>query len=172
MKKSLFLVLALVTFASLPSFAQDGRFSAGLEIGLPTGDFGDAVGVGIGITGRYESAINNNLTWMATLGFVSFTEKDDSGLKASIIPIQGGLKYYFNNSFDGFYAGAELGLNIVKVKYDGGPFNDGGSDSDTELGFAPQIGYHLANVDVSLRYQIVDDLDYFGIRAAYVFNKK
>ncbi len=59
---------------------------------------------------------------MATFGFISFTEKDDLDRQASIIPIQGGLKYYFDNSFSGFYAGVELGLNVVKVKWDGGPF--------------------------------------------------
>jgi hypothetical protein len=167
MKKVLVLVFALVTVASVSTFAQDGRFSAGLELGIPTGDLDEAVGVGLGITGRYEAAINEHLDWMVTTGFISFGEKDNSGVKLSIIPIQGGLKYYLDNSFNGFYFGAELGLNIVKVKFDGG-----GSDSETDLGFAPQIGYHLANVDLSMRYQIVDEADFFGIRAAYVFNRK
>lgn len=79
----------------------------------------------------------------------------------SIIPFNGGIKYYFNeSSFDGFYAGAELGLNFV----------GGDADSETELGFSPQIGYHLPVVDISLRYSLVDDFDYVAFRVAYVFD--
>jgi hypothetical protein len=161
-KSVLLLTAALVIFSVASSFAQ-GRFSIGADLAFPQGDIGDAVGIGFGADVRYESPINDNLSWMATAGFLSFGEKDDSGVKLSIIPINAGLKYYFTESFNGFYAGAELGFNIAKVKF------DGGDDSETKFGFAPQIGYHLANFDFALRYSIIDDADFVGLRAAYVF---
>jgi hypothetical protein len=164
-KSILVLTFALVAFSVGSSFAQ-GRFSIGADLAFPQGDIGDAVGIGFGVDARYEAPINDNLSWMATAGFLTFGEKDDSGLKLSIIPINAGLKYYFTESFNGFYAGAELGFNIAKVKIDGG-----GSDSETKFGFAPQIGYHLANFDFALRYAIIDDADFVGIRAAYVFGE-
>ena len=164
--KKLVLSIFAVCAISVASFAQ-GRFSAGLELGFPMGDFADLSGMGIGISGRYEAGINENLNWMGTIGYLSFAEKDDIGAKVSIIPIQAGLKYYFTESFNGFYAGAELGFNMVKVEIDNDFFE--GSESETEFGFAPTIGYHLGNLDFGARYQIINDADFFGIRAAYVF---
>ncbi|MBT1701863.1 outer membrane beta-barrel protein [Chryseosolibacter indicus] len=161
MKKVLLSIIAVVAITSA-SFAQ-GRASLGLELNLPMGDFGDVVGLGIGGTVRYEGKINENLNWLGTAGYVSFLEKDDSGFTASIIPIQGGVKYYFNESFNGFYGGAELGAHIVSAK-----FGDE-SDSETKFGFAPSVGYHLGNIDISARYQIISDADFVGFRLAYVF---
>jgi hypothetical protein len=161
-KSVLLLTAALVIFSVASSFAQ-GRFSIGANLALPQGDISDYYGIGFGADVRYESPINDNLSWMATAGYLAFGEKDDSGVKLSVIPINAGLKYYFTESFNGFYAGAELGFNIAKAKF------DGGSVSETEFGFAPQIGYHLANFDFALRYAIIDNADFVGLRAAYVF---
>jgi hypothetical protein len=161
-KSVLLLTAALVIFSVASSFAQ-GRFSIGADLAFPQGDIGDVVGIGFGADVRYESPINDNLSWMATAGFLTFGEKDDSSVKLSIIPINAGLKYYFTESFNGFYAGAELGFNIAKVK------SDFGDDSETKFGFAPQIGYHLANFDFALRYSVIDEADFVGLRAAYVF---
>jgi hypothetical protein len=162
-KSVLLLTAALVIFSVASSFAQ-GRFSIGANLAFPQGDISDAIGIGFGADVRYESPINDNLSWMATAGFLTFGEKDDSGVKVSIIPINAGLKYYFTESFNGFYAGAELGFNIVKAKIDGG-----GSASETEFGFAPQVGYHVGSFDFALRYAVINDADFVGIRAGYVF---
>lgn len=158
-KSIVIMTFALCTFIMTSSMAQ-GRFSVGAELAFPQDDWADFVGVGLGISGRYEAPINENFSWMATAGFLSFGEEDNNDVNVTIIPINGGVKYYFNgSSFDGFYAGAELGLNFV----------GGDADSETELGFAPQIGYHLPVVDISLRYSLVDDFDYVAFRVAYVF---
>lgn len=163
-KSVVLMTFALCTFVAVSSMAQ-GRFSVGAELALPQGDWNDFIGTGFGASVRYEAPINDNLSWMGTAGFLTFGEKDDSGLKATIIPINAGLKYYFNGeSFAGFYGGAELGLNFASFKVDGGE-----SDSESEFGFAPQIGYHLPNIDISLRYAIISDADYLGLRVAYVF---
>ncbi|HYG17486.1 MAG TPA: outer membrane beta-barrel protein [Ohtaekwangia sp.] len=166
LKTILLVAFALVTLSATSSLAQ-GRFSVGPELALPMGDFGDVSGVGFGASVRYEGAINENLNWMGTVGFLTFSEKDDFGVKISQIPIQAGIKYYFTESYSGFYAGAELGFHIVKAKVD--VFGESMSTSETEFGFAPQVGYHLANIDIALRYQIVSDADYVGVRLAYVF---
>jgi hypothetical protein len=164
--KKLVVMMALIA-ASVSFASAQGRFSVGAELGLPMGDFGDISGLGIGGTVRYESAINENLNWMGTAGYISFAEKDDYGVKVSIIPIQAGLKYYFNESFNGFYGGAQIGFNIVKAKTDF--LGESVSASDTEFGFAPEIGYHLSVIDISARYQVISDADYVGFRIAYVF---
>jgi hypothetical protein len=163
--KKVILSLAVICIAGASAFAQ-GRFSVGAEVALPQGDWSDFVGVGIGGSVRYESAINDNLSWMGTAGYISFAEKDDSGLKFSMIPVQAGLKYYFNESFNGFYGAAELGITFAKAEF------AGVSASDSEFGFAPSVGYHLGNIDISARYQIISDANYLGFRVAYVFGGK
>ena len=165
LKSVLVLTFALVVLSTASSFAQ-GRFSIGANLAFPQGDAGDAVSTGFGIDGRYEAPINDNLSWMASIGVIAFGEKDNNDVKATLIPINGGIKYYFDGqSFSGFYAGGELGFNIVKYKV------GDNSDSETEIGLAPQIGYHIANFDFSLRYAIINDADFVGLRVAYVLGE-
>jgi hypothetical protein len=166
------IITLFIAFCASATFAQ-GRFSLGAEVALPMGDFGDAVGLGVGGTVRYEAPISGNLNWTVTAGFISFMKKtQDTGFgevesSATAIPIQGGVKYYFTESFSGFYAQGEVGVHMFKVKFDG-DFGEGDA-SETEVSFAPGVGYHLGNIDVSARYQIAGDGDYLGIRLAYVF---
>lgn len=177
MKKIIFSILFVVV-AFGAAFSQ-GRFSGGLELGLPVGVFGDIANIGIGASARYEAPIQDKLNWTGTVGFLSFGGKSISGFSygsSTIIPIQGGVKYYFTESFNGFYASGELGLSIATFSVPGfnlfGQTVGGGSVSETRFGFAPGIGYHLGNLDFSGRFQLVSDLNYFNVRAAYVFGGK
>lgn len=170
MKKVLLLAVTLVMISAGSSFAQ-GRWSIGGELAFPQGDFGDAVAMGIGFHGRYEAPINANLSWTATTGYTHFFEKNDYGLTAWTIPFNGGIKYYVNSSFNGFWFGGEIGLNVVGVKWqNNGIFNDA-SDSETKLCFAPQLGYHISKADFAFRYVAMEDANYISLRAAYVFGK-
>lgn len=168
-------ITLFLAFCAVASFAQ-GRFSVGPELALPMGDFGDAVGFGIGGTVRYEAPISGNLNWTVTAGFISFGKETlDIGLgeietSATAIPIQGGVKYYFTESFNGFYAQGEVGVHLYKVKVEFGGESD--DVSETEVSFAPSPGYHLGNIDFGVRYQIAGDGDYLGLRVAYVFGGK
>lgn len=170
--KKILLTIAAITCISLASFSQ-GRFSVGAELALPLGDFGDAVGMGIGGTVRYEAPINDNINWTVTAGFISFMKKEivtDYDGSATAIPIQGGIKYYFTESFNGFYAAGELGVHLFSAKVEGPGLNE--SADETEFSFAPGVGYHLGNLDLGARYQIAGDGDYFGFRIAYVLGGK
>ena len=159
MKKVLLTAAVILCFAA-GSMAQ-GRFSVGAELALPSGDFADVSGLGFGVSARYESPINDNLSWMGTAGYLSFSEKDNLGFKLGLIPIMGGVKYYFTESFNGFYGCAELGLVIATGDGDG-----------NEFAFAPSVGYHLGSLDFSAKYQIVSaefvDFNWIGVRVAYV----
>jgi hypothetical protein len=177
MKKIIFSVV-FVTMAFGAAFSQ-GRFSAGLELAPPLGTFGDIANIGIGGSVRYEAPIQDKLNWTGTAGFISFGGKSIGGFSYSsfsMIPIQGGVKYYFTESFEGFYASGELGFSIVSYSIPGisflGTTVGGGTASSTKFGFAPGAGYHLGNLDFSARFQLVSDFNYFNIRAAYVFGGK
>lgn len=156
-KKSL-LVLAFSFFAVTGAFAQ---FSIGLDLGLPMGTFGDSHGIGFGGTVRYDGAINDNLSWSAGAGYVSFSGKDISGFTVpsfAMIPITGGVKYYFTESNAGFYGAADLGIWFAASS----------GSSGSEFGFSPGVGYRLEKFDIAARYNAVGNVSNLGFRFAYV----
>lgn len=139
--------------------AQESRFSANAELGLPMGDFGDAVGVGFGVTLGYEIPVGDNLGVFAQAGWMTFSAKDITidlgpfgsttveGVSLTAIPIQVGAKYYFTENQEGFYAGALTGVHL---------FSSEGSDGTTDFGVAPLVGYMVGeNIDISVRYQLL-----------------
>ena len=168
--KKLILLTFLMMAGLTATFAQ-GKFSGGLELGFPTGTAADFVGVGFGLSGRYEATIQDKLNWIATAGFVTYSGKDFtyvnpftgqnqtiSGGSSTLIPLQGGVKYYFQETDNGFYGSGELGLFIGT-----------GTGSSSRFGFSPGIGYRTGHLDFSGRYNVVADFNTFGIRAAYIF---
>lgn len=185
MKKSLLsiaLVLGLVS-TTLVTNAQNGRFSVGAELALPMGDFGDAASTGFGGSVRYEYPVNDNIGLTGTVGYLIFSGKTVAGVDGpdwSMIPVQVGGKYYFTENQEGFYAGLEIGIHSSSIKTP--EYNFGGfiipsqTVSSSDLSYAPQLGYHLANLDLGLRYQMIattgSTTSYLGLRIAYVFGEK
>lgn len=163
------------------TMAQNGRFSIGAELGLPMGDFGDGAGIGFGGTVGYEHPIGDMMGIGLRAGYLTFSGKD-GGPSSSMIPAQAFFKYYFMEAQDGFYAMADLGIHNFRVDLGSytDPFTgttiDLGTASSTNLSYAPEIGYHLANIDLGLRYQLISTTgsttSYLGVRIAYVFGEK
>jgi len=157
-----FLFSALFAFALTPAFSQ---FSAGLNLGLPSGNWSNYEGAGFGVDVRYEAPIQDKLNWTASVGFLSFSGKNYQGFSASgitAVPILGGVKYYFQKSNAGFYGAADIGFVILS----------GSGNSENRFAFSPGIGYRLEKFDFSFRYNAVSDFNYIGLRAAYIFPGK
>jgi hypothetical protein len=144
---------ALLVFAMTPAFSQ---FSAGLDLGFPSGDWSNYWGTGFGVSGRYEAQIQPKLNWTASIGFLSFSASKSGYSSETIVPVTGGVKYYFQKSNAGFYGAADLGLYF--------PNNNAG----TKFGFSPGIGYRVNQLDFAFRYNVVTDISYWGLRAAYI----
>lgn len=161
-KKSL-LVLAFSFFAVTGAFAQ---FSIGLDLGLPMGTFGDSNGLGFGGSVRYDGAINDNLSWAAGIGYISFTGKDYSipgfgtitGSSFALVPVTGGIKYYFTESNAGFYGAADIGIWFAATS----------GSSGSEFGFSPGVGYRTGNFDIAAKYNAVGNVSNLGFRIGYV----
>jgi hypothetical protein len=186
MKKQLF-VLAAALVCTVGSFAQSGRPSLGLELALPMGDFGDAYGLGYGLSGGYEHPVGDNLGITANIGYILLSP--DESIKdfiesASMMPIQVGAKYYFSEQQSGPYGHVQLGVHNMSVKTAEfellGVTVPSETESSTNLSFAFGAGYVLNDkIDLGLRYNIVtpdsdapDDASsssYLGIRVAYMF---
>lgn len=161
-------------------FAANAQFGAGVEVAMPMGSFGDAVGFGVGATVNYDFAIGENMTVGAQAGYIMFLPKTqeffgvESKTSASMIPILGVFKYYIGGSSEdgGLYLGANVGVNMtsVKSKTDFLGTEIEVSASSTDVTYAPVVGFKTeGGLDLSARYQIVDGGAYLGLRIGMNF---
>src|SRR5438876_829442 len=120
MKTSRFLLICVVTlFGSSPVLAQ---FSAGLDLGLPMGNFSNMASTGFGASVRYDASLGNKLGWTASVGYESYAGKTYNVNNVAIpfgnttnIPLAGGIKYYFQEASNGFYGGIDISVNILNT---------------------------------------------------------
>lgn len=175
-KISLFcLVLLVHTFV----FGQTkGKGSLGFEVGFPQGKGTENVGTGIGGSFKYEGRISSNASFLASFGYLSFPATSNglppgitlSG-SASFMPITAGLKYYPTEVFNGFYFGGDLGVTVINAKLNisGQGISGSGTGSENKFTFSPGLGYHFSGFDLTIRYNVISDANYIGIRAAVTF---
>jgi len=175
------LLLPACSYAGLNTLAQaDGRFSIGGELAVPTAIFGKQQGIGFGGTMRLEAPIGNYTAFMFTAGYLHFATHRPPALNtfsldtapSFLIPIQLGLKVYFQQQQSGFY-----------LMVNGGTHGYRGADEDSTgshkvkfaISYAPEFGFHLENVDIGLRVQFIHTPDhttsYVGFRLAFVFGE-
>lgn len=179
MRTKLLAVVVLV-FSSLTGFSQ---VSAGLEMGLPMGNFSNLAGTGFGATVRYDASINKQLSWSASIGYLSFSGKTLNIGNVSIpfgstsnVPLAGGVKYYFPGT-EGLYGAMDITINFLSTygytfnSGNGGGYNTIGV-SNTVIGVNPGLGYRVSTWDFAFRYNSAGDFSSLGLRAAYVFGKK
>jgi hypothetical protein len=145
-----------------PAFSQ---FTGGLDLAVPSGNWSNGWSAGFGVSGRYEAPVQDKLNWTASIGFLSFSGKTSMTIigyapgngqpvynsisfpSETIVPITGGLKYYFQKSNSGFYGGLDIGLFI------------GNNGVSTKFGFSPALGYRLEKFDFTIRFNAVSDLN-------------
>jgi hypothetical protein len=204
------ITLICIALLSVTAKAQNGRLSLGVELAMPVGNFADQSNLGVGGSLRYEHPLGDNFSFTGTAGVISFGgDEITSGVPnvleykytttSLMIPIQVGLKYY-GTVMEGFYGHVEAGVHIntfttkTKVTLNGNTSESSNTDSQTNFSAAPGIGYHLANFDIGVRYQMIfvkatstsvnpvtqqtvtsesnTTYSYIGLRLAYVFGSK
>ena len=174
--RKLYYVLALTLFSSM-TFAQKGFHSigVGVEGALPMGDFGDAFGIGYGATGKAFYGITESGDITGTVGYLRFGMKDESDFMSGsmgIIPIMFGYRHRFG----GLYGEPQLGLHMLKSKakitedFGLGLTGIGSSASETKFSLGIGGGYATEKLDLGVRYQIVDNMNYIGLRIGYNFS--
>lgn len=171
------LATALILCATWTANAQQKGFhsiGAGAEVALPMGDFGEAYGIGFGATGKAFYGITEQGDITGTLGYIHFGMKNKSeSMSGSVgmIPIMFG----YHHDFGGLYGEPQIGLMVVRSKVDMGDIGVGvsgfsGSASSTKVSFGLGGGYLFGDWDLGARFQIVDNLNFLGIRIGYNFS--
>jgi Outer membrane protein beta-barrel domain len=169
MKTAKLLIVGLVAVCiSHYAQAQSGRLSIGFEAAQPSGDLADFVSTGFGGSLRYEFPMGDRLGLGLTAGYLTFGGEDD-GPSWAMIPIQAFLKFYFGENQGGLYGQADVGVHNTSIDIEG-------SDGTTNFSYAPGVGFHMAKLDLGLRWQFISDEEatnsYLGLRIAYVFGSK
>lgn len=158
------------------SSAQSSRASLGIEYGIPMGDDADVFSGLFGGTGRYEIPVGGTMGVSFTFGFLSYMYKEDvEGFTHGEIPVQAGLRYYFQEQQEGFYGMAEAGVHIGIFSIEAGGVNE--TETKAHMSYAPALGYIIGEkIDIGMRYQLISvesgTSSYLGFRLAYVFGNR
>lgn len=179
--RKIVLLIAISTLTYFTAAAQQGDIgiSAGIDVGLPIGNFGERNGIGFGASAKGLYGISDAGQVTLTLGFLRFGMKDGNDLvsgSVALIPVLPGYRHLFGN----LYAEGQVGLTAVrtsmKVKKNDFGVAGSASASRTNLGYGIGGGYLMGNWDLGLRFQGVSgnggSLDLVGVRVAYSFQIK
>ena len=122
-------------------------------IAMPTGDWADGVGFGIGALARFEMPLRDKLVLTARAGYIQHLEKEadndfgDSKSSSSQIPLFGGVRYAFSQRpTSAIYGAAELGFVMYRVSME--VSGESMSESDTNLGMTLGAGYRTGKLDI------------------------
>jgi len=146
--KKILLAVALIAGVSVGSFAQSksedgGKFSIGVEAGIPVGDISNGYNFVIGGSLKYAQPIADATAFTISAGYSSFMGKTISGFKipsAGFVPVKAGIKYNFAEAF---YGEAQIGA-AFSTESGGGTF----------FAYSPGIGYNFGGgVDLGVRYE-------------------
>jgi len=170
---------ALITFLFLIPFILKAQnpisIGIGAEIGLPSGNFVNLSGIGLGASIKADFSIASDFAISLNGGFVNFFGKRNQFFKVqdlTYVPAKAGLKYQLGESF---YAEGQLGAAL--------PLNNG---QKTLLVWSPGIGNQFKlsgenKLDLGIRYEAWTGKNEFsdsnktntkafvGIRFAYMF---
>ena len=155
--RKLFLIIAVFLCTQLNAQKGVNKFVLAADLGLPTGDFGDAANVGGGVMAKLLFGVTPAGEITGTTGVTFYPlKKDNLGLGGfdelkgtwSVIPILIGYRQNFNG---GLFLEPQLGMGIyaLRAKYQG----ESNSDSQSAFTWAAGIGYSKNQLEVGFRYQ-------------------
>jgi hypothetical protein len=167
--KKILLALFVLGVTACSSFSQTkssgGKFSIGIDPGIPVGDASNGYNFAIGGDLKYDLPIADGTFFNISAGYTAFMTKDvlkQLGAKSSygFVPLKAGLKYYFNGQ--GFFGEAQLGATFSTE-----------SGGGTAFTYAPGIGYTFdGGFEAGVRYEAWSHdgtLAQVALRLAYNF---
>jgi hypothetical protein len=180
--RSITICAMLLAFGALS--AQTKQFSLGVDLALPLGDFANEYSFGVGPTAVFELPLGDKLAVTLHAGYnILLVQSDFSEVleSASLLPIQAGVKYFFQEPQKGIYVHAQVGTHLFTEKFKANDLfgREEESETSTHFSWGLGVGYQLAKFDLGLRYNMVmpkdeedggenDPLSYIGLRIAYL----
>jgi opacity protein-like surface antigen len=180
------LSLGAAIIASASLFGQSTQVSIGADVIIPQGDWSEEFIAGVGPTLGVEVPFGQKVAVTVQAGYDYLAVKDDFNEileGASIIPVQAGLKYFFQTSQNGVYAHGQVGVHSFSEKFkENTAFGlDADTESKTNLSFGIGAGYQGDNFDLGLRYNVVtagkeedgekaESLSYIGVRLGFLIH--
>lgn len=151
--KKLLLTLIFIGSAAAGALAQKadpGKFSLGLEAGIPVGSARDISTVTVGGSVKYAYPLCTHASLTVSGGYTYFPYRADVTVAYAgyakinsgegFIPLKAGAKYFLN---DLFYAEAQLGAVIPTQ-----------SAEKTKFAYSPGVGFQFdKHADIGLRYE-------------------
>ena len=153
--KKVLLALAIIAGTAFTTFAQtksgdSGKFSIGVDAGLPLGNTKDISSFAIGGSIKYELPIAAGTLFTVSAGYENFLYKSEykdflklGGIDRSgegFVPVKVGIKYYIEN---GFFAEGQLGA-VFGTR----------SGSGTAFAYSPGVGYTFdGGFEAGVRYE-------------------
>jgi len=163
MKKILLfaVVLCLAAFGAFAQTSKDGgKFSIGVNAGLPVGSASDYSNFAIGGDLKYSLPVATNFDVSLSAGYTEFIGKGNLSANLKAIPVKLGGRYNFTGN-NGFFGEAQFGAAFVQ---------DGGG---TTFVYAPGIGYAFnGGFEAGVRYEAWSKngtVAQLGLRIAYSF---
>lgn len=174
-KIAVLLVALLFSSPILLNAQNSTNIGIAAEIGLPSGNFSNLSGIGLGASLKADLPVAENLALTLNVGFMNFFGRRNQLFNVqdlTYIPAKAGLKYQLGESF---YAEGQLGAAL--------PLN---KNQETLFAWSPGIGNQFKlsggnKLDLGIRYEAwtgknntiglnrSDTKGFVGIRFAYVF---
>lgn len=177
--RSIKIKIILIVFLFLSPVLLKAQNSASIgvaaEIGLPSGNFTNLSGIGLGASIKADLPVAENFAITLNAGFMNFFGKRNQLFNVkdlTYIPVKAGLKYQLSESF---YAEGQLGTAL--------PLNKG---QKTLFAWSPGVGNQFKlsggnKLDLGIRYEgwtgkndvaslnKTNTKGFVGVRFAYVF---
>ena len=141
-------IVAVVALAAPRAEAKTIILAVDGALNIPTGDWADVSGMGIGALLEGKMAVGEKMNVTGRIGYIYGLGKERSGFDYSWghIPILAGIQYFPTELF---YLAAEAGFvnNRVSVDTDM-EYGGDDDDSDTDLGFTLGAGCLVGGLDL------------------------
>lgn len=138
MKKVFLFAVALLAFGF--ANAQEGKFKAGANVGLPMGDAKDVFSLTVGLDASYTWAITDRFDAGIGSGYSLYIGKEDFIEDASFVPVYGTAQYLITENI---FLGADLGYAIAVAP----------SGSDGGFLYQPKVGFQISEFSVYAGYK-------------------
>lgn len=132
------------------------KLGADFALVIPTGDWSDFSGIGLGALLRFEYRVADNVAITARAGYIGHLAAENSTGFGTVSTSTSEMPLLFPGIkaiFGGAYVAAEIGLiNFsVSAELDDGGFGGGeSSDSEMKFGLSLGVGYEVSDVDLRL----------------------